>query len=266
MKRLFVTAGAAALMMGAAACSNADSGQDSADIYSDETVAETETAPESETATTAYGTADAMYGTETVTRYDADVDTAIITREIYLPASGEYMASDLIGETVRDASGEDIGEVEDIMLSTANLDPMLIVRDGLAGDLRAVSFEQASVAPNTDGEPEAVLNLLDATLGEMPEFEQEGLNDYRLATEMMGTTVTLGYNEENARVTDFVIAPDGTAKFAVISDGVIEAVSQDHYLINPDRIVQAQGDSDGEFILDITETEFDEAWGIDTAR
>ena len=268
MKKLFVTASAAALMLGAVACSNADSDIETASVSNDEIAAEeqadaydTQGGVYADTQTDAgvydgTGTAGTLYGD------DAEMAQADIEREYFTPASGEFMASDLIGKAVIDAAGEDIGEVEDITLSTTSVEPMLIVRDGVAGDLRSVSFEKAAFSVDADGEPVTTLNLADTTLESMPEFEQNGMNDYRLMSEVMGTNLNIAYNDKNARVTDFVVASNGEAKYAVISDGVVEAITSDRYLVKPEKIILAQGDSEGELVLDITPEEYSQAWGV----
>ncbi|KCZ49495.1 PRC-barrel domain-containing protein [Hyphomonas pacifica] len=253
MKRLLITASAAALMLGAAACSKT------------ETNAQTAEAPATETTQTASNSADAMYGGEVM---DASANDEMgakkdVTRIAYVPATGEMMASDLIDEDVYDANGEEIGEIADIMISGDDTQPTLIIRDGVAGALHPVTFDQATITWDEEKEPIATLTVTDETLDSMPEFEQEGLNDYRLASELMGTNASLAFNDKEVRITDFIMAKDGTLKYAVVADGVVDALTSDRYLVNPDVITIAQGDSDGEIVLDLTSEEYADAPGIE---
>lgn len=258
MKHIFTTVSTAALLMGAVACSNADSGMETAaetdrDIYAEQPVdTDYETADATGTQTDAYG--NAMYGD--------DVEK-VSTREAYLPGASDFYASELIGEAVVDANGEEVGEVEDIMISTANSEPMLIIRDGIAGKLRPVAFTQTTMTTDEDGDFVTTLDLTDASLEDVPEFTQEGYNDYRLASEVIGTNIELAFSDEGARVTDYVMGSDGKAKYAVISDGIVDALSSERIVVAPEKIVVAQGDSDGELTLDLTADEYDAAMSVD---
>lgn len=250
MKRLLITASAAALMLGAAACSKTETNAQTADTSAAETADS--------------NSGEDMYGGEIVDASADDMDTKKeITRIAYVPATGEMMASDLIDEGVYDANGDEIGEIADVMISRDGTQPTLIIRDGIAGALHPVTFDQATITWDEEKEPVATLTVTDGTLDSMPEFEQEGLNDYRLASELMGTNASLAFNDSDARITDFIMAKDGTVKYAVVADGVVDALTSDRYLINPDAIMIAQGDSDGEIVLDITSEEYADAPGIE---
>ena len=250
MKRLLITASAAALMLGAAACSQGETDLQKAEASAEETAQTNDS--------------DTMYGGEVVDASVNDMDAKQeITRIAYVPATGEMMASDLIDEDVYDANGDEIGEIADVMISGDGTQPTLIIRDGVAGDLHPVAFDQATITWDEEKEPVATLSVTDETLDSMPEFEQEGLNDYRLASELMGTNATLAFNDKDARITDFIMAKDGTVKYAVVADGVVDALTSDRYLISPDAITIAQGDSDGEIVLNVTSEEYADAPGIE---
>lgn len=250
MKRLFLTASTAALMLGAAACSGADTPSQTAD---------TNATMMSETATydRDHAAEDAEYGDETTPAQRADMQ-----RQAYVLASGEFLTSELIGEEVIDANGREVGEVEDVMLASGTTPPMLIIRDGFAGELHAVSFEQAEIGFDDEGEPMARMDLSEDMLDQLQEFEQDGMNDYRLASELTGTNIKLAFNDRDVRVTDLVMASDGQARYAVVSDGVVEAVTDKRFLIDPAKIRIAQGDGDGEAVIDLSEQEFYSAFGF----
>ena len=148
------------------------------------------------------------------------------------------------------------------MLASGTMEPMLIIRDGFAGDLHAVSFEQASIWFDEEGEPAARMDLTEEMLDDLQEFEQNGMNDYRLASELTGTNINLAFNDKDVRVTDLIMKTDGQAKYAVVSDGIVEAVTDKRFLIDPAKIMIAQGDSDGEIVIDLSEQEFDNALGF----
>ena len=250
MKRLFLTTSAAALMMGVVACPGADT--------------HTQTAETDTTAMTETATYDGEFDTENDVYGDATTETnmAEADRDDYVLTSGEFLTSELIGEEVMDSNGEEVGEVEDVMLASGTMEPMLIIRDGFAGDLHAVSFEQASIWFDEEGEPAARMDLTEEMLDDLQEFEQNGMNDYRLASELTGTNINLAFNDKDVRVTDLIMKTDGQAKYAVVSDGIVEAVTDKRFLIDPSKIMVAQGDSDGEIVIDLSEQEFNSALGF----
>ena len=247
MKRLFLTTSAAALMMGVVACSGADTHTQTADT---DTTAMTETA----TYDRDYENDDAAYGDAAVETRTGNAQMADMDRDDYVLTSGEFLTSDLIGE--------EVGEIEDVMLASGGEQPMLIIRDGFAGELHAVSFDQATIWFDEEGEPAARMDLTEEMLDDLQEFEQNGMNDYRLASELTGTNVNLAFNDKDVRVTDLIVKTDGQAKYAVVSDGIVEAVTDQRFLIDPAKIMVAQGDSDGEVVIDLTEQEFNSAMGF----
>lgn len=251
MKRLFLTTSAAALMLGAAACSGADTHVQTA---------ETDTAAMTETATydRDYTSEEAMYGDAQIESELTEGETrqASLDRDGYVLASDEFLTSELIGEEVTDSTGEEVGEVEDVLLASGSMQPMLVIRDGFAGDLHTVSFEQATVWFDEENEPEVRMDLTEEMLDDLQEFEQNGMNDFRLASELTGTNANLAFNDKTVRVTDLIMKADGQAKYAVVSDGIVDAVTDKRFLIDPAKIMIAQGDSDGEVVIDLTEEDF----------
>jgi hypothetical protein len=251
MKRLFLTTSAAALMLGAAACSGADTPTQTA---------QTESATMTETATydRDYTSENGMSGDMDIDRdmEDREIERADIERAEYTLASGEFLTSELIGEDVTDANGKEVGEVEDVLLASGTMQPMLVIRDGFAGDLHTVSFDQASIRFDEENEPEAYMDLTEEMLDDLQEFEQDGLNDYRLASEMTGTNVSLAFNDKDVRITDLIMKSDGQVKYAVVSDGIVDAVTEERMLIDPAKILISQGDGDGSMVIDLTEQEY----------
>ncbi len=182
------------------------------------------------------------------------------TRQVFTLASGEFEASDLIGASVHDASGEEIATVADIWLGENGSQPMIVLRDGgiagVGGDLRTVDFQVASIVadPDTSGdEPNVVVNYTGETLETLPKFEQDTADDYRLASEMIGTTVGISYSGDSARINDLILTNTGEARYAVISP---DLVSTDQIVVDANALMVAEGDTDGEMTLDVTAETF----------
>ena len=244
MKTLFVTASAAALMLGAAACSDPAAPAQTAGY---------ETAgPQAEMVDE---TDDQMVETA-----DAEVDAS--DRVEYTLADGEIEASDLIGASVHDAAGEEIATVADIHLGGNGMDNTILVRDGgvsgLGGDLRVLAFDAATMTATDDAgeEPNVVIAMTEGELETLPMFEQDEMNDYRLASEMMGAVPAISFSGDQARVNDLILTASGDVRYAVISPGL---VTTEQIVVDADAIKVAEGDSEGELTIDIDQAAFNEA-------
>lgn len=245
MKTLLATASASALLLAAAACSEADAPAQTAGYETNGPQVETMAEGDDQMVDTA----------------DADTDVDASTRTEYTLAANEMEASDLIGASVHGPSGDEIATVADIFLGTDGMQPVLLVRDGgvsgLGGDLRTLNFEAATMTASEGGdEPDVVIAITEENLETLPEFEQEGLNDFRLASEMMGAVPEMSFSGDQARVNDLILTNSGELRYAVISPAL---VSSDQIVIDANAIQVAQGDGEGEVLIDIDQAAFDEA-------
>lgn len=245
MKTLLATASASALLLAAAACSEADAPAQTAGYETNGPQVETMAEGDDQMVDTA----------------DADTDVDASTRTEYTLAANEMEASDLIGASVHGPSGDEIATVADIFLGTDGMQPVLLVRDGgvsgLGGDLRTLNFEAATMTASEGGdEPDVVIAITEENLETLPEFEQEGLNDFRLASEMMGAVPAMSFSGDQARVNDFILTNSGELRYAVISPAL---VSSDQIVIDANAVQVAQGDGEGEVLIDIDQAAFDEA-------
>lgn len=190
------------------------------------------------------------------TSVDGDTTTTTEDRIVtYMLASGEHEASDLIGASVHNPAGEEIATVADIWPGANGSAPMIGVRDGgvagVGGKLRTLAYSAATIAadPDTSGdEPDVIVRLTDATRETLPEFEQVGGNDFRLASEMIGTTVGVSFSGEPARINDLILTNTGEARYAVISP---DLVSINQIAVDANAITVDQGDTDGGLALDL---------------
>lgn len=239
MKPLLFTASAIALMMGAAACTEANSHAETVPPVSAETAAATPDQVKDQQ------TADL----EEMTR--AEIEP--VEREQFTLAPDELLASRLIGSEVLNPMGDEIATVADVWIGEPGDTPKLIIRDGgvagVGGTLHAIGFEGALIEPTAnDDEPDVRVTYSEASLAGLPEFEQNGVDDFRLASEAMGTTASLAFGDDLARVNDFVITVDGTPEYAVISDGL---AGMTNYVIDADALTIEQGDGDGTLVIDL---------------
>ncbi|HPF22849.1 MAG TPA: PRC-barrel domain-containing protein [Hyphomonas sp.] len=253
MKPLLFASSAIALMIGAAACTKATS---------DAQTASYETQGVETPAATPDPSADEYAGKyKDMTRADIQDDTAISQRATFVLAADEILASDLIGASIQNPAGEDIATVADVWVGEDGDTPMLIARKGgvagVGGTLHAVSFDDAKIVPVAgDDEPDVRVTYSNATLDALPEFKQDGLDDFRLASEIMGTTASLAFSDDLARVNDLVLKTDGEPEYILIADGI---AGMDQYVLDADTLRIEQGDGDGTLVIDTDQDAFSKA-------
>lgn len=250
MKTLLATASASVLLLAAAACSNADAPYETAGYETNGTQNEAVIGEDGEVVETAEVDNDGVTD---------DVDAS--TRTEYTLADGEIEASDLIGASVHGPSGDEIATVADVFLGTSGMEPVLLVRDGgvsgLGGDLRTLNFEAATMADNEEtDEPDVIVQIAEADLETLAEFEQEEMNDFRLASEIMGSVPAMSFSGDQARVNDLILTEGGELRYAVISPGL---VSTEQIVVDAKAIRVAEGDGEGEVMLDLDQASFDAA-------
>ena len=238
MKHLIAPISAVALVAGLAACSGADTTIETAD---------NDTAPYSE------NTVDDMNDTTV----DTDITTETeLDRPVYVMAAGEMKASSLIGDDIIGANGETIATVADILIGRDMGPGQIVFRDGgvlgIAGELGTLPFSSVSVTMDTDGEPMVSAALVDESLEGVAEFEQDGMDDFRLASELIGTNAELAVADTYSRITDLIISSDGSVKQAVVTDGLSGVASAERLVIDFDAITVVQGDSEGEVMINKT--------------
>jgi len=181
------------------------------------------------------------------------VDTASTMN--YTLATGEHEASDLIGASVHSPSGKEIATVADIWFGAPGSAPMFVLRDGgvagVGGELRTVAYSATTIrqdATTSGEEPNVIVALSDETVASLPAFEQAKDDDFRLASEMIGASVDIAVNGESGRINDLILSKTGEARFAILAPNL---TTTDQLVVDAKAITVAQGDADGELVLDI---------------
>lgn len=230
MKILLATASAFALIASATACAPSDTPYNN----NSDTVVEVDTVADDTSSNVAVETASAMN---------------------YTLATGEHEASDLIGASVHSPSGKEIATVADIWFGAAGSAPMFVLRDGgvagVGGELRTVAYSAATIrqdATTSGEEPNVIVALSDETVASLPVFEQAKDDDFRLASEMIGASVDITVNGESGRINDLILSNSGEARYAILTPNL---TTTDQLVVDAKAITVAQGDADGELVLDI---------------
>lgn len=109
-----------------------------------------------------------------------------------MQASGQWLASDVIGMSVKGSNNEDIGSVSDLLIDDqGNILAAVVGVGGFLGigqkDV-AISFEAFNIATNKDDDAEARLTLTKEELENAPEFKTA--EDTRAASQRPASPAT----------------------------------------------------------------------------
>jgi hypothetical protein len=240
MKTYLAPLGAAALLATLAACSGADTDMDTA---------------HTDTATAPYADTTPTDTTPTDTTMPATPTETALARTAYVMAADEFAASDLIGDDIVGADGETIATVADVLIGNDD-QGQIVFRNGgvlgIAGELGTLPFTSVSVKLDANHEPTITAALVEKSLDGVAEFEQDGVNDYRLASELIGTNAELSVADNYTRITNLLMNTDGKVNHAVVTDGVSGVAGGDRLVIAFDDVTVAQGDGEGDVIVNKT--------------
>lgn len=248
MKNLMITTAASALVLGMAACSQAsDDVQVSDATYGETQTAETTTGPDMTEPDMAQADRNLMDA-------EAGMDTEA-SATVYL-AETDLSAEELIGAKVTGVDGKDIATVDDLLINTDGEIGSVIFKSGdfldVTGKKGAIPYEQVDLTVTAGEEPRFNVAMTEEAIQNVAEFEQEGLNDYRLASEMIGTTAGFVNSDDNARIRDLIVSQDGSVQYAVVSDPLMV---EEMRALDFSRIQVEQGDG-GPIVIDASKADF----------
>lgn len=260
MKTLILTTASGFALLAAAAC---DGMQDDTVAERDDMGGYEQTDDTAENRDYAENDTGMGYGDENDTMDSGDMDdTAEMGDEnmsedydLYELAMDEYRATNLIGAQVFGPSGEEIATIADVKLDLFSGDATaIILRDGgtlgLGGELVQLSPDRATINWSEDGEANAFINLDEDALESLASFEQDGMNDYSLASELIGTEADLAGTDQSVRIFDIVMTKDGSAEWIAVTDGIEGRFADTAAVIPFDTLQVAQGDGDGAVTLE----------------
>ena len=240
MKNLMITTAASALLFGAAACSQASD---------DVQVAE---APYEETQT-----AEQTNGTDMTEMDMAEAKGDAMEAEVVYLADTDVSAEELTGAKVIGVNGEDIATVDDLLINSDGKVESIIFKSGdfldITGKKGAISYDQVDLTITADNEPRFTVGMTEDAIQNVAEFEQDGMNDYRLASEMIGTTANFTRSDDSTRIRDIIVGQDGTVEYAVVSDPLM---MEDMRQLDFSLIQVEQGDG-GKIVIDAAKTDFE---------
>ncbi|MFC7292688.1 PRC-barrel domain-containing protein [Hirschia litorea] len=168
----------------------------------------------------------------------------------------EFEMSEMIGEDIHGENGEEIASVSDLIIGDdGRIESIVFANGGIAGlgtKYGKLNYDEATVTLDEENEPRVRMSMTSDALAAISSWEQDKANDYRLASELMGTNAQYAASDEKARITDLVANLNGEVRYALVSASPLEALTDERYVVDFDKVKIAQGDSDGELQLDLT--------------
>ncbi len=229
---------------------------------------------------TATGVAYAQMGQEPVeTQPEAqhsEVQQSTEMQQAQMQHSGIKKASEVMGKTVRDDQGQELGQIEDLAIDVqkGELAYVALSTGGTfeAGRLVGVPVDKLQADPQQDGFTASISSQELEQAQELPEdnwpaqptltagVSQPGATtaegDIKRASELMGTTVKGSQNEELGEIDDFALdMQQGKLAYVVLSTG---GMFQEKLVGVPATALQSDPQTE-EYVANISQQEIEQA-------
>lgn len=250
MNRLMVSTAIVALILPAAACAGEKT---KSDLNADKSTA-----------------AAGQPAAEPASSTDMPAAKAPDVRVSYLGAT-DISAKALLGEEIYGDNGESIAHVADILIDDdGSADRIVYVTGGVAGvggkksaidfDLVKIGSDEPSTTTDVN-DPLLRLSLTAEQLKSAADFVQDGADDYRMASELIGATVDLASapgDNGDAVVDDLIMTRDGHVKDVIVQRAMIGSIGGgDRYAYDFSLLSVEEGD--GGVALNVTQEQLNGA-------
>lgn len=209
---------------------------------------------------------DTMVKTETSTTvktHKMEKTVAVDTSVYMTPAS--LSAKELLGEGIHGINGDRIARIDDIVLdANGKADKVVFLSGGVfgfGGKRGALDYKAMDIATDGDYEPIVSVSLSEEGVQSAVEYETTKMNDYSLASEIIGTKVDLidGADEDDdAVINDIILSDAGVVEHLIVQESVISSIGAGtKYAVPFSALKVEQGD--GGLVLDLTEEQLEAA-------
>lgn len=192
------------------------------------------------------GSADAM---TTGSLESSASDVVNIDGDAAVMSDSAISARDVIGSNVVGPDGNEIGAVDDLVLSDDRSVEQVVVSDGAilgyGGKRVAVDFEGASVTRDENDERMVRIGLTDEALEGVAEFDKEPLAETgtRLGSSYLGREVRLASADGGSgEIGDLILDENGTAEYAVVEFGGLLEMGANQVAVEIDDLTPAPAD------------------------
>ncbi|WP_411818322.1 hypothetical protein [Hyphococcus sp. DH-69] len=171
-------------------------------------------------------------------------------------------AKELLGEGIRGADGERIARIDDIEIdANGNASKAIFLSGGvfgLGGTRGALDYQQMDIEIDSEHEPIVSVSLSEEAIQAVAEYRTEEMNDYSLASEIIGAKVDLetanDNDDDDAVINDIILSADGRVEHLLVQKSAIGSIGMgERYAVAYSKLAVEQGD--GGLVLDLSEAE-----------
>lgn len=211
-----------------------------------------------------YGDKDKKVAADMADKPEAASDKAMIKKADAMGAqrflaANEISAKEFLGEGVRGGAGERIARVDDFLIDDSGRASKAILISGgvfgFGGHKGMVDFGTLDIDVENRYEPLIRTGMSEDSVKKIAEFDQEQLNNYNLASEIIGTMVDLSSvdgDEDDAVINDLIMTRSGEIKGIVLQDTVVGPIGfGERYVLPYSTLTVEQGD--GGLFIEATE-------------
>ncbi len=189
---------------------------------------------------------------------------AAMVQELTLTAS-DMSVKEILGEGIVGVGGERVARVDDILIGPDGKASHVVYLTGgvfgWGGAKGLIPFDQVSLTYKDHDEAYVSAAITEESASTAVEFKQEGFNDYRLASEVIGAKADLVSTEgedDDAVVNDLIVTAEGDIPFVVLQESVIGSIGAGKkYAVNYDLLGIEEGD--GGIVINATEEQIENA-------
>ncbi|WOI52238.1 PRC-barrel domain-containing protein [Parvularcula sp. LCG005] len=181
------------------------------------------------------------------------------TDRVVYKGANEVSAKELLGEAVIGADGERIARIDDLVISNGKITNVVVLSGGffgLGGERGALAYDQFGLTMDDEYEPRVNVSMTEDAIQSVAAYETDEMNDYSLASELIGAKVKFQATDDATVISDLILAKDGSVESAILADGLLGQLTNNSKAVDFSKISIAQGDG-GDVVVDMSQTEFE---------
>ncbi len=182
---------------------------------------------------------------------------------VYMPATS-LSAKELLGEGIEGANGDRIARIDDIVIDKNGRAQDVVFLSGgvfgLGGKRGALDYRAVDIAVDRDYEPDVSASLNEEGIEAVAEFKTDKMNDYSLASELLGAEADLTPSDDatDVVINDIIFDADGDVEHLILQKTAIGPIGAgEKYAVPFNKLTVAQGD--GGLVFDMSEDELNAA-------
>lgn len=194
---------------------------------------------------------------------DMTADAAVMSK-LSLNAS-DMSVKELLGEGIIGVGGERVARVDDVLIGPDGKASHIVYLTGgvfgWGGAKGLIPFDQVALSYENENDAYVSAAITEESAKSAIEFKQDGFNDYRLASEVIGAKADLVSTEDDdddAVINDLIVSADGDIPYVVLQESVVGSIGAGKkYAVNYDLLGIEEGD--GGVVINATEEQIENA-------